>query len=419
MSETSLPVRGERLRADIEATAAFGDVDADEGRGRTVLTGTAANRRARDRLVDRLETADMDVRVDAVGNVVGRWVAESADPEAAPVAVGSHLDSVPEGGIFDGVLGVYAGLEAVRAMQDADRTPERPIEVVSFTEEEGTRFADGMLGSSVATGRRSVEDALALTDADGVTLSAALDDVGYRGEGRLDASEWDAWLELHVEQARRLERAGAPVGVVTTIAGVTHGEVTVTGDANHAGSTPMPDRTDALTAASEFVLAVEEAATVDDRRETLVGTVGHLDVSPGAVNVIPGAVDLSVDVRDTDAAEIERVVDALREELARLETARGVTTHLDRGFAVPPTEMSPRLRDAVHDAGDRLGVDSLDLHSGAFHDTMYVADATDAALLFAPSRDGVSHSPREWTDWEDCATATAVLADAVASLTGA
>jgi len=419
MTGGSPPIETSRLRTDIDATAAFGAVDADEGRGRTVLTGSPANGRARDRLVERLEDANMSVRVDAVGNIAGRWTPPGADPDAAPIAVGSHLDSVPQGGIFDGVLGVYAGVETVRALQEAGRYPDRPVHVVSFTEEEGTRFADGLLGSSVAAGHRSVEDALALTDDDGVTLADALDDIGYRGEGRLDAADWDAWLELHVEQATRLERAGAPVGVVTTIAGVTHGEVTVTGDANHAGSTPMTERTDALTTASELVLAVEDAASADDASDTLVGTVGHLDISPGAVNVIPGEVELSLDVRDISADGIEGVVETLTQELSRLEAERGVTTALVREFDQAPTDMSPRLRESVHAAGDRVGVETLDLHSGAFHDTMSIADVTDAALLFAPSRDGISHSPREWTDWEDCATATAVLAEAVASIGGA
>lgn len=414
-----LRIHEDRLRTDIETTGKFGAVDAAAGRGRTVPTGSAANRRARDHLVERLDDAGLDVRVDAVGNVAGRWNPPDADSAAAPVAVGSHLDSVPRGGIFDGPLGVYAGLEAVRALQDADRMPERPIEVVSFTEEEGVRFADGLLGSSVATGHRAVDEALALTDDDGITLADALADIGYHGDGRLDASAWDAWLELHIEQSTRLERAGVPVGVVTTIAGVTHGEVTITGDANHAGSTPMAERTDALTAASELVLGVEEAATADGRPETLVGTVGQLGVEPGAVNVIPGSTTVSLDVRDTDAAVVEAVIDDVRGMLADLESDRGVTTTLHRDFTAAPTDMSERLRDTVHAAAAGLGVDALDFHSGAFHDTMYVADVTDAALLFAPSRDGVSHSPREWTDWDDCATATAVLAETLATVSGA
>jgi N-carbamoyl-L-amino-acid hydrolase len=411
----------DRLRADLEATGEFGRVDADEGWGRTVRCGTDANREAREYLVDRMASAGLDVTVDAVGNLAGTWTPAGVDPDAAPVAVGSHLDSVPEGGIFDGPLGVYAGLESVRAMQDAGLTPDRPLVVVSFTEEEGGRFGDGLLGSAVATGVESVEDALARTDADGVTLDDALTDIGFRGEGRLDASEWDAWYELHVEQDTRLEDAEVPVGVVTTITGITHCAVEILGEANHAGTTSMAERTDALAAASEFVLDVEAAATdvVETSSETAVGTVGSCSVAPNATNVVPGRVELGVDVRDVERDSMETLVEAARASLSVLEADRGVETNFERPFDVAPEPMAERLRTAAHEAGERAGVETLDLHSGAAHDTMRVARVTDAALLFAPSVDGLSHTPLEWTEWGDCATATRVLAGALADVAGA
>ena len=416
----NLTVDAERLRADVERNGEFGAVPTERGHARTVLCGTDANRRAREYLIEQLRGADAEVTVDAVGNVAGTWCPPSADSDAAPVAVGSHLDSVPDGGIFDGPLGVYAGLEAVRTLQDADARPERPITVVSFTEEEGSRFADGLLGSSVAVGHRSVDDALALTDADGTTLGEALSGIGFRGEGRLDPSEWGAWFELHVEQDTALESAAVPVGVVTTITGITHCEVRIDGEADHAGTTAMDSRTDALAAASELVLAVERAAnevTATDSASA-VATVGSLDISPNATNVVPGAVTVGIDVRDVRQASIERILDRVRETLARVERERGVETTLERPFDLAPTGMSDRLRRAAHDAGAQAGLETTDLHSGAAHDTMHVADATDAALLFAPSRDGISHNPLEWTDWDDCAAATRVLAGAVADATG-
>ena len=418
MTIRTIDVDEERLRTDIEANAEFGALDVPEGRGRTVLTGSEANREARDHLVSRLEDAGLDVRIDAVGNIVGRWTPASADPDAKPVAAGSHLDSVPEGGIFDGPLGVYAALEAVRAMRDAGVEPVRPVEVVSFTEEEGQRFAHGLLGSSVAVGERSVEEALALTAEDGTTLGDALDGMGYRGEGRVDAGGWDAWLELHVEQSERLEAAGVPAGVVTTITGITHCDAEIVGEANHAGATPMPDRTDALAAASEFVLDVERAANevVAEESETAVGTVGKLVNRPNATNVVPGRVEMGVDVRDVEYDAMNAIVDRARESLARLESERSVETKFHRGFDLEPTPMSERCREAFHAAGEAAGIGTMDLHSGAAHDTMNVAKATDAAMLFAPSRKGISHNPLEWTDWADCAAATRVLAGAMASL---
>jgi N-carbamoyl-L-amino-acid hydrolase len=417
----NLTVDAERLRADIERNGEFGAVADVEGHGRTVLTGSEANREAREYFVQQLDAAGLDVTVDAVGNIAGTWIPPSADPEAAPVAVGSHLDSVPEGGIFDGPLGVYAALESVRALQDAGAEPARPITVVSFTEEEGQRFADGLLGSSVAVGERSVEEALALRDDEGVTLREALAGIDFRGEGRLDASEWDAWYELHVEQDTTLEEAGVPVGVVTTITGITHCEAEIVGEANHAGATAMDDRTDALAAAADLVLSVERAANevVATDSESAVGTVGSLTVSPNATNVVPGRVTAGIDVRDVQYDSMERIVARTEETLARLERERGVETSLSRPFDLKPTPMSERLRAAAHDAGEAAGIETLDLHSGAAHDTMHVADVTDAALLFAPSRDGISHNPREWTDWDDCADATRVLAGAVADTAGA
>jgi N-carbamoyl-L-amino-acid hydrolase len=414
----------DRLREDIERNGEFGATGpaADApGHGRTNRTGSDANRRAREYLVGRLETAGLSVRVDAVGNVAGRWTPDSADPEAEPVTAGSHLDSVPEGGIFDGPLGVYAALEAVRAIQDAGVDPARPIEVVSFTEEEGATFGPGLLGSSVAVGERSVDEALSLTDDAGRTLGGALEAIGFAGEGRLDASGWDAWLELHVEQHTALEDAGVPVGVVTDVTGITHCDATIRGEANHAGSTPMgrDDRTDALAAAAEVMLAVEEAAegrTSED--PAAVGTVGSLTVSPNATNVVPGRVDLGVDVRSVERDSMEFLVGATKQSLTNAEAERGVETTFAREFDVEPTPMAERCRGALRAAGERAGIETLDLHSGAAHDSMYVARVTDAGMLFASSRDGVSHNPAEWTNWGDCAAATLVLAGALADLAG-
>jgi N-carbamoyl-L-amino-acid hydrolase len=416
--DRGMRIDGDRLREDIERTGEFGRIDADEGWGRTVHAGSDADRRAREYLVERMEEAGMTVRVDPVGNIAGRWVAPSADPDAAPVAVGSHIDSVPEGGIFDGPLGVFAGVETVRALRESDVAPARPVEVVSFTEEEGGRTDVGLLGSSVAAGQRTVEEAHELADDEGTTLREHLDRIGYVGDAEIDPADWDAWFELHVEQGTRLEDAGVPVGVVTAITGVTNCEVAIRGETDHAGSTPMADRTDALAAASEFVLDVEAAArevTLTDSPPA-VGTVGKIEVEPNARNVVPGAVHIRTDFRDVEHASMDEIVDRARKSLARLERDRGVETDLDRYRDQSPTAMSDRAREALHAGADRADIGAMDMHSGAAHDTINVAAKTDTALLFAPSRDGISHNPREWTDWDDCAAATRVLAGGIADL---
>ncbi|WP_254544730.1 Zn-dependent hydrolase [Halomarina pelagica] len=404
-------VSEERLRDDITTNAEYGAIPTSRGHGRTVLTGTNANRQARQYLLDRLEVAGLDVRIDAVGNVVGRWVSSSADPTASAVACGSHLDSVPEGGIFDGVLGVYSALEAVRALQDTGSDLARPIEVVCFTEEEGGRFSNGLLGSSVASGNRSIKEALALEDDDGVTLETALTDIGFRGTGRVDASAWDAWLELHVEQGERLQETNAAVGIVSAITGTIRCEIEIVGEADHSGSTTMEARTDALTAASELVLEVEATANdvLAEHGDTVVGTVGKLDVSPNAINVVPGRAELGVDIRDVRYASMERIVERVRDCLAGLETERGVEVTFERPYDIAPSQMSDRCIAALEHAVSTVDASSLSLHSGAGHDTMHITDVTDTGMLFAPSKGGFSHSPREWTDWSSCATATRVL----------
>ena len=414
----NVDVDGERLREDLEANGRIGEVEVEEGWGRTVLTGTDTDRDARDRFVERLEDAGLSVRVDPVGNVAGRWVPESADPEAAPVAAGSHLDSVPEGGIFDGPLGAYAALEAVRAIRESPVDPVRPLEVVSWTEEEGVRFGTGLLGSSVAAGVRPREEALALTDEDGESLGESLERIGYRGEATVDPASWSAWLELHVEQGTVLESAGVPVGVVTAIAGIANCAVTFEGEANHAGATPMNERRDALAAASEFVLDVERTAreAVRGGHEAAVGTVGRLGVSPNANNVVPGRAELTTDQRDVDEEVLRGLVAEAEASAERIATERPVTADFDHYRLTEPSRMSDRCVEAATGAADRAGLGCSEMHSAGLHDTANVANVTDTAMLFAPSEDGVSHNPREWTDWRDCANATRVLAGALTDL---
>ncbi|ELK55756.1 N-carbamoyl-L-amino acid amidohydrolase, partial [Haloferax sp. BAB-2207] len=335
----------------------------------------------------------------------------------------SHLDSVPEGGIFDGPLGVYAALEAVRTLQerDAGASLDRPIDVVSFTEEEGARFSHGLLGSSVATGARDADDALALRDADGTTLDAHLDAIGFRGTDTIDAAAWDAWAELHIEQGTVLESAGAGVGVVDAITGITTCAADIVGEADHAGATPMDERRDALVAASEFVTDFRAAAddVAQNQSSTAVGTVGQFDVAPNARNIVPGEVTLQMDIRDVDYRAMDAIAERAEAALDELEAAHPVETSFDRYRDQRPSRMADDCVAAALDAAATEDIDAKRMHSAAMHDTANVAGVTDAVLLFAPSADGLSHNPREWTDWVDCATAASVLTGTLARLAGA
>ncbi|WP_423747369.1 M20 family metallo-hydrolase (plasmid) [Haladaptatus sp. SPP-AMP-3] len=413
-----MQVDQERLRRDIERNGQFGAIDVDEGHGRTVLTGSDADRRAREYFVSRLTDAGLSVSVDAVGNIVGRWTPEGANPDAAPVAAGSHLDSVPEGGIFDGPLGVYAALEAVRTLQASDADLKRPVEVVSFTEEEGARFSLGLLGSSVATGVRTPGEALSLTDKEGRTLETHLQNVGFAGDDEIRASDWSAWAELHVEQGTTLESAETQVGVVDAITGITNCRVEVVGEADHAGATPMYQRSDAFTTASEFVVDFRRAAedVVTSISPTAVGTVGRCDVTPNARNIVPGHVELHMDIRDVEYESMNVLADRARQSLSRLERDAPVRTEFDRYRDQQPSRMADRCVEAAVGAAEACDIIPQKMHSAAMHDTANVSSVTDTVLLFAPSRNGLSHNPLEWTDWDDCAAATDVLATTLARL---
>lgn len=407
----------ERLREDILETAAFGELDVETGYGRTVLTGGEADRAAREYFVERLESAGLTVRIDPVGNIAGRWVPDGVDLDAAPVAMGSHLDSVPQGGIFDGPLGVYGALEAVRAIQAADISLERPLEVVSFTEEEGGRFGIGTLGSSVTTGGRSPEDTLELEDDEGWTLADRLSSIDFDGDETINPADWNAWLELHIEQGTRLESTGSDIGIVDSITGITNCAAEVRGEADHAGATPMDDRTDALVAAAEFVQAVEEIASdIATEHPAAVATVGQHAIEPNVRNIVPGRVDMQLDLRDVEHETIDTLVDRVRRRLERIAETRAVETTFERFRDDPPSHMSDQCIAAAVDAADSCTATAKQLHSAAMHDTANVSNVTDAGLLFAPSKDGVSHTPREWTDWDDCATATRILAETAARL---
>jgi N-carbamoyl-L-amino-acid hydrolase len=410
-----------RLREDIMTNGEFGAVADTDGHGRTVLTGSSADKQAREYLIDRMESRGLDVRVDAVGNIAGRWRPESADRDAAPVAAGSHLDSVPRGGIFDGPLGVYVALEAVRGLQESDVQLSRPVEVVSFTEEEGGRFDVGVLGSSVASGQRTIEDVLEFVDDSGVTLATHLENIGFRGEGRLDAGGWEQFYEVHIEQSTQLEQSGVGLGIVTAITGISNCAVEIEGDSNHAGGTRMNDRNDALLAASTFIQDVNRAGReiVATDRPFAVATIGELEIEPNARNVIPGTARLTTDFRDVEMATMDEIVDRARKSLARIETTHGVETTLTRFRTKAPVPMSDSCITVLRRASERLGVETVALPSGGGHDAMNVATVTDAGMLFARSKDGISHSPQEWTDWEDCATAARVLAETVADSAGA
>lgn len=410
-------VNGTRLKENIETNAKFGEIMVEQGYGRTVLPGTNADRQCREYFVDQIKRAGLEVHVDRIGNIMGQYSPSSAEPNAAPITSGSHLDSVPQGGIFDGPLGVYGALEAIRAIDDSGYEVDRPINVISFTDEEGSRYGDSLIGSSVASGKLPVEEALAITDDFGETIEEGLDEIGFIGGGVIDASQWKSFLELHIEQGKRLETKGIPAGVVTEISGQTRCIIDIRGQIDHAGTTSMDERADAVASAGQLTTVVESIAReYANQRGTTVATIGKFETSPGEFNVIPGHVQLSLDVRDTDIEVINDIISQVESCLQKSEKERGVVTNIERLYTADPVLMAESCQDALVSAADAGDIGCCPLHSGAGHDALQIASVSDTGMLFVPSRDGVSHTPQEWTEWDDCTAGIKVLAGALAQL---
>ncbi|WP_254537876.1 Zn-dependent hydrolase [Halomarina litorea] len=408
---TTVDIDADRFRESFEAYSAIGATDAG-GLHRLALTDE--DREARDLLAEDLDDLGLTVRVDELGNTFARR--PGRDPDAAPVLVGSHLDSQPNGGRFDGQLGVLTALETLRAFEDAGVETDRPVELVNWTNEEGSRFQQAMLGSSVAVGATDLADALAMEDAEGVTVGEALERIGYDGDESptIDPGDVHAYLELHVEQGPKLESSGDSVGVVDGVFGLSWMEVRVEGQANHAGPTAMHDRQDALVAATT---AAGEIHDLPNRlSEDAVATVGRMDVSPNSINVVPDEVTFTVDVRSYDERVVAAAPDAVEFEVATACEREGTTYEFDRLWSIDPLTFSPVVRDAVAAGAEAAGASHRRLVSGAGHDANYMAQVTESGMLFVPSVDGITHAESEFTEWADCVAGAEAFANATLGL---
>jgi allantoate deiminase len=392
------------------------EVGKRESGGVTRLSLTDEERSAKDLVASFMEEAGLAVREDAAGNLFGRR--EGTDPDAPAVLVGSHVDSVYDGGNFDGPLGVLAGIEVVQAMEKDGVRTDHPVEVVAFTDEEGARFSFGMIGSRALAGHLSSGD-LEHQDGNGISVAEAMRDYGLDPERIEDArrpqNSLAAYLELHIEQGQVLEAEDLPVGIVTGIAGPVWLRFTVGGESGHAGATPMDRRHDALVAAAEIVGVVEQEAS---SAPSAVGTVGQIEVRPGGINIIPGRVDFSVDLRDIDVAVRDGVEGRIRERAGQICDRRGVGLDVEELQRLDPAPCSEEVRGVIADACEEVGIRPHSLPSGAGHDGMHLASLCPMGMIFVRSRDGVSHNPEEWSSREDCEAGCDVLYRSVLGLAG-
>jgi len=406
-------IRLDRLQARLDAVNRFGTDESAPGINR--LSFSEADMSAREWLAEEMTQLGLDARLDAVGNVVGRW-----DTGSGPaVMLGSHLDSVPQGGNLDGVLGVIAALECVETAMEHDIAPGSPIEIVGTSEEEG-RFG-GMLGAQAMAGLVDPDWFENARDDTGTLMSDAMRAAGLDpsvwSQARRDPSGLKAFLELHIEQGPVLDRAGKPVGIVEGISGVFNWGVTLTGEANHAGTTPMDLRRDAFRGLADFSAAIPGIIDAVGTPATRL-TVGKVNLYPNFPHTVPGLVEFVVIGRDMELAVMSALAEACREQLRAVAEKHDLELSVDQASWLEPTPCHADIIAAFRSQALELGLDAPVMPSGAGHDTQMMAYLTRAGMIFVPSRQGVSHAPEEFTDWKDIEIGCNLLLHTLLELSG-
>jgi N-carbamoyl-L-amino-acid hydrolase len=406
MTQTNLRIDGKRLW---DTLMGYAEIGATAKGGVRRLTLTDVDKRGRDKFRSECQALGLTVRVDAIGNMFARR--PGRDPSRAPVLFGSHLDSQPSGGKFDGALGVLAGLEVMRSLNDLDVVTEAPLELINWTDEEGSRFGHSLMGSGVWAGVFGLEKAYGLTDTEGVTVATALDGIGYRGPEPASPFRADAYFELHIEQGPFLEREARQIGIVTGAQSQIWYDAVTIGQDSHAGTTPPSTRKDALVCAARIIDLVDRMMRA--RGEDGRGTVGQLLVSPNSRNVVPGEVRFSVEFRHPTDAEID-VLDAEFQPAAQaIADACGIKLELTTLFKIPAQPFDPSCVDLVRQGAARLGYSTREIVSGAAHDAVYVARHVPTAMIFTPCKDGLSHNEAESIEPEEAEAGCQVLFEAV------
>jgi N-carbamoyl-L-amino-acid hydrolase len=408
---SNLQIDSARLWDTIHETAKFG---ATPKGGVRRLTLGPEDKQVRDWFRRACEAAGLEVQVDALGSRFG--LRRGRDMSKPPVGLGSHLDTQPTGGKFDGVLGTLAALEVVRTLNDAGIETEMPICIVNWTNEEGSRFAPATMASAAYAGDYTADNILARTDATGVTVGEALDGIGYRGSAAVGSQKFGAFVELHIEQGPLLEAENKTVGVVDRGQGIAWYDGKITGFESHAGTTPMRLRRDALAALSEIVLAVERIAKANG--PNAVGPVGEAVIAAPSRNVIPGEIAFTADIRSPASETLETIDRDLRGAIAEIASRRRVEIAFDAIWRKPPTIFDAKLVDAVENATKALGYSHRRITSGAGHDACNLANVVPAAMIFVPCKDGVSHNELEDATQADCTAGANVLMHTVLALAG-
>ena len=411
---TNITINKRRLLRDLNAVSRIGIGDHGSV---TRLVFSIKELRSRQFLIHLMRQSGLQIHIDPIGNIFGRH--NGANAKAPAVLAGSHLDTVIHGGKFDGTMGVIGALEAVRTLKEQKVQLKSPVEVVCFVGEESSRFGYSTLGSSLVAGEVHSKDLLNASDAQGTKLEDILSSLGIHRRNlhsmKRDPATLKAYLELHIEQGPILEAKQKRIGVVTSIAAPTRFKVVFTGQADHSGTTPMEMRKDALVAGSELIVAVEKICRRYSRMEKgrVVGTVGALKIEPGVINAIPGKAELSVDIRSITAVAKNRAVRLVERKIREIARRRDLRVDILPIREEEPVPLDKRLVHLLKECCDARDIVYEVMPSGAGHDAMQMAKITPAAMLFIPSRRGISHSPLEWSEPEDICLGTQLLLDAM------
>lgn len=396
----------------LQQVRALGEIGADQvNGGRTRIALTDAEKAGRDQLVAWMKELDLDVRIDRIGNIFGTLRSVSDQGDQAPLMMGSHIDTVTNAGALDGCYGVLAALAVARAFREAGVLPSRSITIGAFTNEEGVRYQPDMLGSLVYAGGLAVDEALATRGTDGTRLGDELQRIGYAGDLEPGSVIPHEYLELHIEQGPILEAENTQIGVVETLQGISWQRIVVQGNANHAGTTPTRLRHDAGYVACAVVAELRDIAK--DSGATTLATVGCMSFEPNVINVIPRRATFTVDLRDPDEALLLSAEKRLSQFLAAISTEEGVQISTEQLVRFPPVTFDAGLADEIEDSAKRCGFSHKRMTSGAGHDAQMIARIAPSAMIFVPSRGGISHNPREHTDDDQLLKGAEVLLDVV------
>lgn len=416
----------DRLKADLVESGTMGRVspirverrgDLDPKNGLTRPAGTQENKKIRDYAVRRMKEAGLEVQIDEIGNIFGRK--KGSKTNKGTVMVGSHLDSVINGGMFDGALGVFGALEAVGRINDEGFENERPVEVVAFTGEEGSAFHVSLLGSLVLIGNLELDKALGMKNDEGITLKDALEAIGHRGNFHRSLDNVEYMVELHIEQGPVLDKEKISIGILENITGMTWVTATIEGEENHAGTTPMRMRADALVAAADIIRFVHKRVNemVSEFDGSAVATVGKLNVFPNGINIVPGRVEMGIDIRDVVEKNMRNLTQEIIETFKSIEDKYyGVRTNVEISFVHSPTPLSEEVARIIEESTEKAGVTAKRMNSGAGHDAQNMAKKVKTGMIFVPSVDGISHAPTEWTNWNDIENGVKVLTQTLKKL---